>query len=77
MGEVVHFGGITKADIPVETVLDGAKECEYVLVLGYDKDGNLVASSSTADLERSVFIATQFVHKVHAGEYGSEYGPSS
>ena len=75
MGEVVRLGCITKGEIPVRTVLDGAQDCEYVLVLGYDKDGNLISSSSTACLERAVFIATQFVHKVHAGEYGDEYGP--
>lgn len=74
MGEVVPLNGQTKGDIPVETVLNGAKDCEYVLVLGYDKDGNLEAGCSTASLERAVFIASRFIHKVHAGDYGSEYG---
>lgn len=49
---VIPLGNITKLDLPVERVLDAAKtrvEEGGVVVLGWDKDGELYFASSIAD----------------------------
>lgn len=49
---VIPIGGITYLDIPVERVLDEAKpqvDEGGVVVLGWDKDGELYFASSIAD----------------------------
>lgn len=68
MGEVVVLGGLTTLPIPVERVLDGAKKCTHVLVLGYDENGDFYAAASqtTGNLE----LAAKFQHKLLAGDYG-------
>ena len=68
MGEVVILGGVTTLEIPVERVLDGAKECDYVLVLGWKGD-EMHTAASDGDLSRALWIATKFIHKLHAGDY--------
>ena len=35
MGDVIDFDGVTTNDIPVEDVLENAKGCDEVLVLGW------------------------------------------
>lgn len=50
MGEVVVLRCVTRLDIPVERVLDGAREhLESGLVIGWDKEGQLYIASSLAD----------------------------
>jgi riboflavin synthase len=68
MGDVVIMPGLTTLPLPVERVLDGAKGCDYVLVLGW-KDGAVHAATSEGDMEAAVFLATKFIYKVHAGDY--------
>jgi len=48
---VIPLGNITRLDLPVDSVLDAAKEdiSERVVVLGWDKDGELYFASSFAD----------------------------
>jgi len=48
---VIPLGNITRLDIPVDRVLDAAKEdiSDRVVVLGWDKDGELYFASSFAD----------------------------
>lgn len=74
MGEVVLLGGWTKLPIPVDRVLDGAKqhELETVLVLGWDKNGKFYAAASEADSQASTYMAQRFIHKTHAGDYGDD-----
>jgi len=41
---------ITKLDIPVDKVLEGAKgQLEGIVIMGYDHDGNQYFASSYAD----------------------------
>lgn len=49
--QVLRFQGITKLDIPVDRVLDGAmdEQLRCVVVLGYDVDGKEYFASSIAD----------------------------
>jgi len=50
MGKVVDFTGITRLDLPVERILDKAKEkLKSVIVIGWDKDGYEYFASSIAD----------------------------
>lgn len=51
MGELVYWPGVTKLDVPVERVLNKALEHELtsVVVLGWDKDGQVFFASSQAD----------------------------
>lgn len=72
MGEVVVLPGLTKLPIPVERVLDGAKNLDEVLVLGYSKEGRLVVAASNPDKARVLLMAQQFVHKLIRGDYDDE-----
>lgn len=69
MGEVVILPGLTRLPIPVDRVLDGAKEFKLtqVLLLGYTPEGKLYAAASQPDglLE----LAARFQHKWLAGDY--------
>ena len=50
MGKVIPLGNITKLDLPVDRVLEAAKEhLEGVVLMGYDKEGNLSFASTYAD----------------------------
>ena len=50
MGEVVFPHITTTLPVPVERVLDGARDCTEVLVIGWDKDGKLFLAASHGDL---------------------------
>lgn len=47
---VIPLGNITRLDLPVDTVLEGAKnELEGVILIGYDKASQLYFASTYAD----------------------------
>lgn len=50
MGDVIPLGGITRLELPVNRVLDSAKDkLEGVVLMGYDKDGGYYFASTYAD----------------------------
>lgn len=51
MAEIITLDLITKLDIPVERVIDGAKKAdlETAVVIGWDKDGEFYFASNKAD----------------------------
>lgn len=50
MGNIIDIGCITRLDIPIEKVLDAAKdELTGVVLLGWDNNGELYFSSTMAD----------------------------
>lgn len=50
MGDIVNFGGITTIDIPSDRILEEAiGNLDSVVVVGFDKEGELYFESSTAD----------------------------
>jgi len=50
MGKVIPLGCVTKLELPVDRVLEAAKEqLEGVVILGYDNDGNSYFASTYAD----------------------------
>lgn len=70
MGDVVRLNCMTTLPINPDDVLTGtAGKLDYCLLIGWDKDGNLYTASSEADMERALYVATKFVHKVHNGDY--------
>jgi len=49
-GKVIPFGGVTKLDLDPDLVLENCKgEFEGVVLLGWDKNGELFFSSTYAD----------------------------
>lgn len=57
--KVVDFPGFTTLDVPVEDVLDAAKVCYEVMVLGYDDDNQLRIYSSKGGIVKNVFMLEQ------------------
>lgn len=54
---IIGFTGTTVIDIPPDKILDGAKgRLNEVLVLGWDKEDNLYAASSTSDIPEVIFL---------------------
>jgi coenzyme F420-reducing hydrogenase delta subunit len=51
LAEIINLPCLTKLDLTAERVLEGALAAglDGVLVLGYDKDGNIYMASSYAD----------------------------
>lgn len=50
MGKIIEFTGITKLDIAVDRVLEGAKgQLEGVVIIGFDKNGDVYSASTYAD----------------------------
>lgn len=50
MSNVVNIGCVTKLDLPIDTVLEGAKDkLDAVVIIGYTKDGDEYFASTFAD----------------------------
>jgi hypothetical protein len=50
MGKVIPFTGITRLDIPIDRVLEAAKEeLTDVVIIGYDHNGEYYFATSLAD----------------------------
>lgn len=54
---VVPFTGVTKADLPVEYILERARDAEMAecVVVGFDRDGNEYFASSRADAAQVIY----------------------
>lgn len=71
MGDVVVLHGDTSLPLPVDRVLDGAKHCEKVLVLGWTPEGELwCASSMGGNALSAVDLCQRFIHKYYRGDFG-------
>lgn len=69
MAEPIYLHAWTNQAIPVQRVLDGAKLCTEVLVLGWTEDGTLYAASSEPDSAAVLWLIETFKHKMFAGDY--------
>lgn len=50
MGKVIPLNNVTKLDLPVDRVLESAKDqLEGVVLMGYDKEGEFYFASTYAD----------------------------
>ena len=58
MSKVINFTGITKLDLPVDRVLDAAKETlEGVVIMGWTTDGEEYFASTYADGSTVLWLA--------------------
>lgn len=69
MAEVTYLHEYTTLPVPVAQVLDGARDCTEVLVLGQATDGSFYAAASTNDVALMVWYLERFKHALLAGEY--------
>ena len=71
MGDVIDFGGGTKGEVPVSNVLDGAKDLDMVIVLGFKKDGTEYFASSSGNAAECAWLAGRYVKLLmeNADEY--------
>lgn len=69
MAQIIPFPGGTILPIPVEGVLEAAKQCEAVLVLGVDAEGAFYAAASISDGHTLLWWLEQFRHKLMHGDY--------
>ena len=48
--KIIPLGNVTRLDLPVDRVLDAAKDrLDSVVIMGYDKDGEEYFASTMAD----------------------------
>lgn len=76
MTNVVKFPGhehLTLKDVPVAQVLDGMKDCEHVLVMGVQPDGEMVFASSTADAGMMMHMIETFKAQMYYVEPGDQF----
>ena len=58
MSKIIKFTGITKLDLPVDRVLDAAKETlDGVVIMGYTTDGEEYFASTYADGSTVLWLA--------------------
>jgi hypothetical protein len=68
---VIEFSGITKLDIPAETILRRASEqgLTEVLVIGKRADGSIYALSSSESVGKNLELCEMFKFYLLSGEY--------
>lgn len=73
--KVIPYRGITRLNLPVERVLEMAKEAELegVVILGYTKDGDEYAASSYASGDIVVWLLERTKHRLLAVSDGENY----
>lgn len=65
MGKVIPIGNVTKLDIPVDRILENAKgQYEGIVLFGFNKDGNFIASSSYADGGTIIWLIESLKNKL-------------
>lgn len=66
--KVIPFDGITKLDLPADRVLDMATgKLEGVVVVGYDRDGDIYCASSYADGGTVLWLIETLKHRLMHG----------
>ena len=56
MGEVIIAPFITRLDVPVERILDGAQGLASIVIMGYDQEGNEYFASSIASGDEVLWL---------------------
>jgi hypothetical protein len=58
MGEVIRPDFVTKLDVPIDDVINGAKETKFesIIVIGWTEDEGHYFASSTGDAAEMLFI---------------------
>jgi hypothetical protein len=66
---VTYLHAMTDQPVPAQRVLDAARACEEVLVLGFLPDGTFYCASSTGDGGTLLWWLERFKYGLLAGEY--------
>lgn len=69
MDNVTYLHAMTDQPLPVARVLDAAKGCTDVLVLGWTPEGDFYAAASTGDGGTLLWWLEQFKFALLSGEY--------
>lgn len=69
---VIYWPYPTPLPISVTRVLEGAADCQAVLVLGEDAQGDLYVAASLSDKPTLLYWLERFRHKLLAGDYDGE-----
>ena len=69
MAEVTYLHPVTDQALPVARVLDAARPCRAVLVLGEEADGTFYCAASAPDIAVLVWWCERFKHALLSGEY--------
>ena len=56
MTKILEFNGMTTLDIPAKKVLDGAKHCKDVIVVGRDENGDMHFGSSMGNAAEILWL---------------------
>jgi len=68
MGDVIDFNGLTAVDLPVNDVLDGAKDkLKTAVLVGFEDDGSLYIASTMSDIPELLMHLHCF--RVHLDQY--------
>lgn len=59
----------TTEHIAVEKVCEAAKECESILILGVDKDGDFYFAASDGEEPQLLWLVEHFKHRLLSGTY--------
>ena len=79
MGKVVQFNGEKREDVPISEVLDHAKtQLEGgVVLIGYDKSGELYFASSYADNALTLWLLENAKHELIRYALDPDDGPDA
>ena len=69
MADILRFPGWTRLPLPVDAVLDAARGCTAVLVLGEAADGTFYAAASMADGAELLWLVETLKYKLLSGDY--------
>lgn len=67
MSNVVRFPGITRLDLPVEQIIDRAREAGLteVVIIGFDAEGDEFFASSKADGAQVMYHMQRAIHRLN------------
>lgn len=65
--QIIKWSGLTKLDIPVERVLNGAldRELQSAVVVGFTQEGDLHFASSVASGAEAIFLLQRAIHNLN------------
>ena len=60
MSNIIPIGGVTRLELPINTVLDGAKDAlDGVILIGWNKKGEMHFASTYADAPEILWLLEQ------------------
>lgn len=69
MADVTYLHHTTDQSLPVARVLDAARHCRAVLILGEAADGTFYCAASEADVAVLLWWCERFKYALLSGEY--------